>query len=156
MLKVVDIGGYQISDQTEDIIKTFSLGSCVALAIYARKHKVLGMAHIALPDSSLNENMNINPCYYADTAVPFLANKMVNKFGCKKRELIAYLFGGANSPKEDDIFCVGEKNLEAIKNALVCECVAFKLVDTGDRVSRTVEMYVEDGTYKILSYPLHF
>lgn len=53
MDSIVGIGEFAISNRPEDTIKTFSLGSCIAVVIYDKIQKVAGMAHIAMPSKSL-------------------------------------------------------------------------------------------------------
>jgi len=156
MLRIVGIGEYQISNRSEDIIKTYALGSCVAITMYSRKNKVLCMAHIVLPDSKIMRVIGKEAPYFADTAVPFLVNKMIKQYGCNKSDIIVYLFGGAVSRAENDVFCIGEKNVESVIKSLAKENLAYDMVNTGEHVSRTVEMYVESGKYKILAYPLSY
>ena len=68
MLRIVGVGEILIDDDPKDTVMTFALGSCVALTIYAPSRKVLGMAHIALPDSSINPMKSLeSPGYFADT-----------------------------------------------------------------------------------------
>ena len=50
------------------ILTTLGLGSCVAIALYDRKQKIGGLAHIMLP-SSKNIKRNENKAKFADTAV---------------------------------------------------------------------------------------
>ncbi|GAB1483918.1 hypothetical protein MASR2M78_27350 [Treponema sp.] len=50
----VGIGEWAVSKSIDDVIKTYALGSCVAVIIYDAKAKVGGLIHVALPDSSID------------------------------------------------------------------------------------------------------
>ena len=50
----IGIGEWAVSADASRALKTFALGSCVAVLIYDVKIRVAGMIHIALPDSSID------------------------------------------------------------------------------------------------------
>lgn len=117
---IVGIGKYAVSNNKNDKIKTYALASCVAVTAYHPKNKIAGMVHIALPSPNLADEDTTRPCYYASTAVPLLINKICLDFGCPKDELEINFFGGAKSIRNNDVFTIGEKNINAVKNALNC------------------------------------
>ena len=53
---LVGIGEIAVSGDIEEIIKTMALGSCVAVIFYAPGKNIVGMAHIALPDSNIGSD----------------------------------------------------------------------------------------------------
>ena len=50
----IGIGHFKVSAKPGDEIKTYALGSCIAVVLYDKKAKIAGMIHIALPDSAVN------------------------------------------------------------------------------------------------------
>lgn len=92
------------------LVKTYALGF-KAITMYSTKNKVLCMDHIVLPDSQIMRVIGREAPYFADTAVPFLLNKMTKEYGCNKNDIRVYLFGGAISRAENDVFCIGQKNV---------------------------------------------
>lgn len=155
MYKIVGIGEYMISKDQTDILKTFALASCIGLTMYSPSKRVLGMAHIALPSSSLNCGDNrYKPAYFADLAVPLLLKKMCLEYGCSKHELIIKLYGGAQSIREMDVFQIGLVNLTAVKDILYANHLSCDAGETGGKNSRTIEMDVGKGNVKIDLQPL--
>jgi chemotaxis protein CheD len=155
MDKIVGIGGYAISNNKDDVIKTFALASCVALTIYCPVKNAAGMAHIALPaPDGINGGSNTRPCYYAATAVPLLINEMCNQYGCKKNNLIIKLFGGADSIQVKDVFEIGKKNLNVIKESLTYMNLQYDASETGGKYSRTLEMSVSNGDIRLTLQPI--
>ena len=76
----VGVGELKISNNSKDLLKTFALGSCVAVIIYDIKKKIAGLIHIALPDSSCNGNKAKElPTYFADTGLQIFLDKMGKK-----------------------------------------------------------------------------
>ena len=151
---IVGIGEYAVSNNENDSIKTFALASCVAVTAYYPKRKVAGMTHIALPSPNLAGEDTTRPCYYASTAVPLLINKICRDFGCLKDELEINFFGGAKSIRINDVFKIGEKNINAVKNALNCLDLKYRAAEIGGTYSRTLEMDAATGKIKMILQPI--
>lgn len=147
MTKIIGIGDYAISFREEDIIKTYALGSCVALVVYCPDLKRLGMAHIALPDSTIAGpgSQRYKEAYFADKAVPLLFDKVCGGLGHYKKEYRVSIFGGALSMNKNDIFNVGLKNIVTIEEIFVRNNIVFDASNTGGYYSRTVEADVRTG-----------
>ncbi|AQR97038.1 chemotaxis protein CheD [Clostridium saccharoperbutylacetonicum] len=127
-------------------IMTIGLGSCIGIALYDKTLKVAGLAHIMLPDSTQFKN-NTNPMKFADTAIPILIEKM-EKEGCKKRNLIAKIAGGAsmfNFTDKSIISDIGKRNSEAVKKALKDEAVPVISEEIGGNKGRTMILHASDG-----------
>lgn len=156
MVKIIGIGEYAVSDNKEDIIKTFALGSCVALVIYNPMLKRLGMVHIALPESSIlkwgTNNQKLG--YFADIAVPFIFQKVCNGLSNYNENFKVSLYGGASSRNGDDVFKIGQKNLIKIKSILEEKKINYDITNTGGFFSRTVEIDVATGILKIGLQPM--
>lgn len=155
MNKIVGIGEYALSNDKNDILKTFALASCVAMTVYCPITNAAGMVHIALPaPNQLNDNSNYRPYYYATTAVPLLISGMCNKYGCRKNDLQIKLFGGADSIQVNDMFEIGKKNLNIIKRSLARLGLRYNASETGGKYSRTLEMDVSTGDIKLTLQPI--
>ncbi len=152
MIKIIGIGEMAVSVGAEDILKTFALSSCVAVAAYSPRKKVSGLIHVVLP--SAEGRQCIKPCYYADTGIPLLIKRMCALCSCKESELRISLYGGACSMRKDDVFNIGRMNLNKIKRVLSGMHLAYQEKDTGGQVSRTLEMSVETGNIRVFSQPL--
>lgn len=155
MHKIVGIGEYILSDNKKAILKTFALGSCVAITLYSPKNSIAGMAHIVLPSpESSKRPINSKPCYYASKALPFLINQMSTNYGCAKEELEIELFGGANSGKLADIFQIGARNLDMLGDIMREAGLVYKAEEVGGNYSRTVEIDVATGISIVRSQPM--
>lgn len=153
-MKILGIGEYHITNDEKDVIKTFSLGSCVAITIHCPKRKVSGMAHIALP-YFINEQDSIErPAYFANSAIPLMLNEFCYKYGCRINDLQIGMFGGALSSRENDVFKIGLRNVESIKSILSSRSIPIYMEDTGGHCSRTIEIDVCTGKVKTCAKPL--
>jgi len=132
------------------VLVTLGLGSCVGIALYDRKSRVIGLAHIMLP-SSTNIKKNDNEAKFADTAIVELLNSMY-KLGAYKGNITAKLAGGAQMfsfNNSSDIMKIGERNVIATKEKLKELGITIMAEDTGENFGRTIEFYSEDGSLRI-------
>ena len=150
---IVGIGEYGISNNSNDVLKTFALASCVAVTFHCKTNKVSWMIHIALPASADNNYID-KPSYYASIGIPLIVNELTIKYGCLKNNISAQLFGGANSIKENDYFNIGEKNIKAVKYILNEIGINVEKINVGGLVSRSLEMDVLSGNIKVSTQPI--
>ncbi len=142
----VGIGEMQVSSQLDSHIKTYALGSCVAVIIYDSVKKVGGMIHIALPDSEINrEKAEKLPAYFANTGLPILFKKM-NELGATRKNSWIKIAGGASVIKSCESFDIGKRNILAIRKILWNKKLGIKKDDVGGDFSRTVTLDISDGT----------
>ncbi|WP_284139974.1 MULTISPECIES: chemotaxis protein CheD [unclassified Virgibacillus] len=134
-----------------DTIRTSGLGSCVGAVIYDLPKKIAGMAHVMLPDSSLNKQSNLNESKYADTAIPKLIELLVEN-GARKSSLQAKLAGGAQMFQlsvSSDTMRIGPRNVEAVERQLEIFRIPIIASDVGGNCGRTIEFEPETGKLKI-------
>ena len=148
---VVGIGEYVISRNREDVIKTFALGSCVAIIAYDILTKSAGLIHIALPDSSVNENKAKNtPGYFVDTGLPLFFKRMNGNGGMHSSFKIK-IVGGSNIMDSNRHFDIGKRNVLAIKKYLWKNRLGVIREDIGGSISRTVSVTVDSGEILVSS-----
>lgn len=150
---ILGVGDYGASNRMSDDIKTFALGSCISVILLDPKTRTIGMAHIALPDSSINQaKATEKPGYFADTAIPALLKEMT-KYGCHKKGkgMVVKLCGGANVMDTNDTFQIGKRNALAIKKILWAHGMGAVSEDLGGNFSRTVSISIESGEVTLSS-----
>lgn len=142
----IGIGEWQVSNNHADELKTYALGSCIAVCAYDPKKKVAGLIHIALPDSKVNQTKaGKMPGYFADTGLPLLFEDMVKK-GAEKKNIKIKLAGGSSIMDQNRHFDIGRRNAIAIKKFLWKNGFGVLKEDTGGNSSRTVSFKVGDGS----------
>ena len=142
---VVGIGEYAVSKDPQSIIKTFALGSCVAVIMYDKIRKVGGLLHVALPDSKIsNEKSEKLPGYFADTGLPILIDEM-KKNGALLNNTWIKLVGGANVLNTTYNFDIGTRNTLAIKKILWRNNLGAIAEDLGGTIARTCMLHIESG-----------
>lgn len=153
-LKVVEIGGWAVSNSPEDILRTYALGSCIALILLHPLTKTMGLVHIALPDPLCHAGKKRGEGYYATSAVPLLLNEVLTKAGLRSASgsgIVAKLVGGAAVIKIKNPFHIGERLLCEIQQALHRYQIPVVKQATGGTVPRTVSLYIESGDVSVTS-----
>jgi len=145
----VGVGEYATSDRPGEIVKTLALGSCVAVAILDSNNKSVGLLHIALPESSINEKRaKEKPGMFADTGIPSLLEEMQRLGYDGKSELIIKLAGGASIMDPNKTFNIGKRNILAIQKILSRFSLGAIAEDVGGNISRSVS--IDSNTGKVI------
>ncbi|UFJ60812.1 chemotaxis protein CheD [Brevibacillus sedimenti] len=137
--------------KSPDRLRTTGLGSCVGVVLYDVVHKVGGMAHVMLPESSLGKGGQITVGKYADTAIPRLIQEM-ERAGASVRHMVAKMAGGAQmfaALGNCDTMRIGPRNVEACKRALQSAQIRIVAEDTGGNCGRTIEFDTSTGILQI-------
>jgi len=143
---VVGVSDMVISNNPEATLVTYSLGSCIGVAIYDPKVKVGGMLHFMLPDSSLDpEKAQKNPYMFADTGIPLLF-KDAYKLGAQKNRMQVVVVGGAQVTKGKDFFNIGKRNFLALRKIFWKNNVMVSFKSVGGSENRTLRLEVKDGS----------
>ena len=150
MLGVGDLG---TANDQGDVVKTLALGSCVAVVMLDPRTHAVGMAHIALPESSIDLNKaQTKPGYFADTGVMTLLKEMKKIAGSNNgKEFIVKLAGGASIMDPNNTFNIGKRNLLAIRKILWAQGMGAMSEDVGGHISRSVAVDVDNGKVLIIS-----
>lgn len=147
----VGIGEWAIASGADDVIKTYALGSCLAVIITDVKIGITGLIHIALPDSSIDpEKAKRQPGYFADSGLPLMIEEM-KKLGSVRANVRVKIAGGAAVMDAKGIFDIGKRNLLATKRILWNSSLGAIAEDTGGDISRTVSVNARDGETLISS-----
>ncbi|MDY0191581.1 MAG: chemotaxis protein CheD [Desulfuromonas sp.] len=150
---ILGVGEFGASKTPGDIVKTFALGSCVAVILMCPKTRTVGMVHVALPESKINpEKVKTRPGYFADTGIPALLKKM-STMGCDPngRGFIVKLAGGAKIMDPNNTFNIGKRNALSIKKVLWKYGLGSVAEDLGATYSRTVSVAVSTGEITLSS-----
>ncbi len=148
---LVGIGEIAISNKPEETIKTMALGSCVGIVMLSKKKSVVAMAHVALPDSSINHSGRNNiPGYFADQAIPNLLEGLKN-YGVSTFDITVKLIGGSSIMDSAGIFNIGKRNVLTIRKLLWKYRLGATVEDVGGNYSRTLWVEVDTGKVFISS-----
>ncbi len=138
-------GEMAVAQEPGVVLQTLGLGSCVAVIILEPSLRIVGMAHVALPDSSIDEDKaRVLPGYFADTGLVRLMDLMFGQ-GRHGLSVLAKLVGGASVMDSKGTFNIGARNALAIKKILWKHRIAILGEDLGGNHSRSVSVDVCEG-----------
>lgn len=146
---VVGISSMVVSDNPDDVLVTYSLGSCLGLAIYDPVAKVGGMIHCMMPLSSLAiDKAAMEPCMFVDTGVPLLLDA-VFKMGLRKSQALVRIAGAATLMGRSEMFRIGERNCAVLRKIMWKNGIFITAEDVGGTVSRTIRMEMRTGRFLV-------
>ena len=129
---------------------TLGLGSCVAIILHDATAQVGGLAHVLLPSPTLSRDRT-NRARFPETAVPYLVQELT-ALGAAPERLRARLVGGASmfaSLSAPGVAQMGERNVQASREALKAARIPLVAEDTGRDYGRSVYFDVADGRVEV-------
>ena len=151
MLKnvIVDIAHAKVSTQPDEMLVTYSLGSCIGVSVYDPVRRCGGLLHFQLPTSSLDAaRARANPWMFADTGVARLLEQVVG-LGAEPRRLRVHLAGGAEILNDATMFTIGKRNHAAIRKILWQKGLLLAGEAVGGTEPRTMYVHLADGVVEI-------
>ena len=147
----VGISDMKMSDNPEDMLITYSLGSCIGLTLYDPEIRLGAMIHCLLPLSRTDkEKAAKNPYMFTDTGVAAMLQQMYNR-GAQPKRLIAKAAGAAAPLKSANMFKVGERNFTVLRKLLWKNNILLAAHETGGSEARTLCLYIDSGRTVIRS-----
>lgn len=149
---IVGIGELAVSDQADEVIVTYALGSCIAVCLFDPGVKVAAMLHFLLPESSINQRRAFEqPAAFGDTGIPLLLQTAA-RYGLKKSRTTVRLVGGAEVANlAGNSMATGHRNVLAARTVLWRHGLFIDSQDVGGVSARTVHLAVKDGRMLIFN-----
>lgn len=145
MQYTVGIADMRVTTQVDDILVTYSLGSCVGLTLYDPFVPVGGLIHCMLPLSKIDPAKAAqNPEMFTDTGVTLLIQRLLD-LGAQKRRLVAKVVGAAKMLDESGVFNIGERNYVVLRKVLWKNNILIAAEETGGTIARTVFFHMAGG-----------
>ncbi len=145
----VAVSDVQVSSSPQDVIWTYSLGSCIGVTAYDPLVKVGGMLHFQLPEGSASPDRAAKvPAMFADTGLTLLFDSL-RKLGAQERRLQIVLAGGAKILDESNTFNIGRRNHAAIRKCLWQRGLMVAREDVGGAQPRHMILTIASGETQI-------
>ena len=135
----------------EGTIITIGLGSCVAICLHDPVARVGALAHILLPSPAMSRDVE-NRAKFPVTAVPMMVDAM-RRLG-SRGPIVARIAGGASMFRAllpAGGINMGERNVEATRDALGGAVIRIIGEDTGGDYGRSVYLNVATGVVTVRS-----
>jgi len=148
---VVNISDMKVSNNSDEVLITYSLGSCLGVTIHDPVNNVAGLLHSMLPLSKLDpQKAQITPCMFVDTGIPLLFQEAY-RLGAEKKNIIVKAAGCSSLLDEKGFFKIGERNFTILRKLLWKNNILIEKQDIGGGLSRTVSIMVHSGEVKVKS-----
>ena len=146
---VVDIADLQISGDPNGQLVTYSLGSCIGVAIWDPEVHVGGMLHYMLPQSTISpDKARTNPAMFADTGIPQLFRKAY-ELGAGKKRMVVKVAGGSSLLDDNGTFNIGKRNYIILRKIFWKNGILVDAEDVGGALSRTMRLDIATGRVTI-------
>ncbi|MGL1901241.1 MAG: chemotaxis protein CheD [Fibrobacterales bacterium] len=142
MIQTLGIGGLVVSDDSEDIIVTHSLGSCIGIVAHDSVACVGGMIHYKLPKWSHDFASHEKKLEFGDYAIPELFHTMYS-YGASKKNIRTVMAGG--SSLGDTHFRIGDRNILIARKLLWKNSVFIDAECVGGNKPRTLYLKMASG-----------
>lgn len=149
MMITVNISDARVSQDADDTIVTYSLGSCIGVTIYDPVAHCGGMLHYQLPTSTLDaDKAKAHPLMFADTGM----NELLRQFqsiGGQPRRARVKIAGAAQMLNDTGVFSIGKRNHAAIRKILWQHGIMLESEDVGGTAPRNLYLRLSDGAVTI-------
>lgn len=146
---VVSVSDAKVSRDAEDVISTYSLGSCIGVTAYDPIVKAGGMLHFQLPEAAASgARAAERPAMFADTGLALLIDGL-KRLGAQERRLQIVLAGGAKILDESNTFNIGRRNHAAIRKCLWQRGLMVAREDCGGAAPRHMFLTIATGDTQI-------
>jgi chemotaxis protein CheD len=148
---VVNVSDAKTSATVDDVLVTYSLGSCIGVALYDPVARLAGLLHYQLPTSTLDpQRARENPRMFADTGMQVLLEEMESRGG-QRRRMKVKLAGAAQMLNDANLFNIGKRNHTAIRKLLWQYGMFIAAEEIGGAIPRTMYLRAADGGVTIRS-----
>jgi len=145
MTRVVDIADMIVSNNPDDVLVTYSLGSCVGVTLYDPDAGVGAMIHCMLPLSKIDPaKAESKPFMFVDTGVSRLIQAVFD-LGAQRRNLTCKVAGAASLLDGKKMFKIGERNYTVLRKMLWKNDILIDAEDIGGQSPRTMYLYMATG-----------
>jgi chemotaxis protein CheD len=157
----VGLGELYVSNEPEDVLAAFALGSCVALCAHDPHAKIGGLAHIVLPSAPAFSRLNGDapPGKYADRALAEIVTRM-EQLGANSERLVFKIVGGAAVLSGSSLLGgtvgplpgrldVGRRNVQGVLTVLYRAGFFPTAADLGGPSGRTIFFWPTSGKMRV-------
>ena len=147
----VDISDMKLTNNRDDVLVTYSLGSCVGLTLFDPIAGIGGMIHCMLPLSKIDpDKAKLKPYMFVDTGVAAMLGEMY-AMGAQRQNLIAKVAGAGSPLGREETFRIGQRNYTILRKFLWKNNILIDKEDVGGSKARTLFLHMADGRTTVKS-----
>ncbi len=148
---IVNVSDARYSKDPDDVIITYSLGSCIGVCLYDPATYIGGMLHYQLPESKMDPNRaKEKPFMFADSGMKLLIGKL-KSLGANCKRMKVKIAGGAAMQTGPKGFDIGKRNHLALRKIMWKNGLFIDAEDVGGFAARNLYMNMADGEVTVRS-----
>ena len=148
---IIGVADCHVTNDASEVLVTYALGSCIAIAIHDPVARVGGLLHFMLPEASPDAlQAGKSPYMFADSGIPMMFREAYEK-GAQKRRMRVRVAGGARIMDEGGIFNIGQRNCLAMRKIFWKAGIIIHGEETGGKSARTVRLEMSSGRFFLKS-----
>lgn len=153
---IVAAGQFHIAKKpSRELLKAIRVASSIVVVAYDPDSIVGGMAHMALPDSSMAYQSKESDLKYVDLALPMFIKELAEAGLAKATSRVKIIggsqlfnFGGGSG----NVLNIGTRNAITARTILTREGIQVEKTETGGNKPRNVTLDMQTGVVQV-SYP---
>ena len=143
-VRTVRTGELLVSRSVDDVLITYSLASCIGLALYDGEKNIGGLVHCMIPVSTSDPKRAAQqPELFTDSGVTSLL-RAVFELGASRSSLVARVSGAASLDGGDN-FGIGPRNYAVLRRVLWRNSIFIAGEDIGGNLPRTMSLEMATG-----------
>jgi chemotaxis protein CheD len=149
--KIISVGISEmaVSTHADEVLVTYSLGSCVGVSFYDPINHIGALIHCMLPTAVKDqEKGKTHPSMFVDTGITLMLQTMFD-LGSKKENLICKVAGAGHPLDDSNMFRIGERNYAILKKILWRNNILIKGEIVGDKTAKTMYLHMDSGTTSV-------
>jgi chemotaxis protein CheD len=143
---VVGLGEYHVTKDPSLELVCLGIGSCIAFAAYDRLSGVAALAHFVLPEGA-GRTTPTSQARFVDSGLPLVLQEIRNA-GAIASRIVFKIAGGSQMTVArgfESRLNIGERNAEAVEQAMSERKLSISSADTGGSQGRTIRLQVSTG-----------
>ena len=149
--QIVQVSDAKLSRCPEDVLATYSLGSCIGVCVYDPVVCIGGLLHYQLPSSQIDPaKSQKNPFMFADSGMLWLMKNMLCA-GARTKRIQVKIAGGATMQGGPNGFEIGKRNILAIRKIAWKHRLFIEGEDVGGTSPRHMSLTMANGEVMIKS-----
>jgi chemotaxis protein CheD len=145
---IVGVADLKESKNSQGVIVTYALGSCLGVTCYDPFCRVGGMLHAMMADSRGSHQVAPARAMFLDTGIPDLIQRVID-LGGNPRLFLFKIFGGAQTIQANTFFNIGNKNIKMMEAIATQLRLQVRVWEVGGHQNRTIRFYLRDGSVKL-------
>ena len=146
---IVGVADLAVSNSPDAVLTTYSLGSCLGVAIFDPVARVGGLLHAMLPDSTLDPlKAAAQPALFVDTGLPALF-RAAYQLGAEKFRVQIRVAGAGGVLDGGAHFNIGPANRDALARILREHALTIHAEQTGGLANRSMSLHLATGEVRL-------